>query len=457
MQCKEQCLTIPTHQSFDDSLTADCIAILNLSFISLHRISWEETTVLEGIWTLLVASRRQSGCYVVKDAYVDLGIDVNHPWGRFFNKFAPAHKNYYLKGIGRSFLETFTLNGLKSLPAMQVGIMAAAQYTGLYQVVASSPYTLLAQTRAEIFANAMKCVTYTVALFPLLGWLSPTDASELLIQAQFLSLLHSIYTQMYPQLVMLGPLCVCLLDMCARRFCPVNKEERKKEHEAKDAKDAVSANETFYGLKLKHNDDCHINPEPPPRVATAPKRLSLRYVEAEEDRPVEVVSVKQIRTPDPRFVGSEPNRSTRSVRASRATSRKMHNRVQTSREMPRTATNRPRDNIGSGKSKGAQFTKRPQRPSAGASNHEQHVKSKGPPTILQGQRDARHRKKFALVQPVHDNAAKQPPIRLQKYRRSEGTVSSGAVRTTRHEADDPTPIGRSLDAPLTPHATALRM
>jgi hypothetical protein len=170
-----------------------------------EKISWEDATFLEGVWTLLAESRRQSGSYALKDEFKDnLDMDVNHPYGRYFNKFSPGHKYYYFVGIARSFLETFILNGLKDFEVAQVGSMTLVQFAGLAYVLKMAPYTMLAQTRAEIFTNAMKSVTYTLALAPIVGVMSPQQASEFLVNAQFASLLHSIYTQLYPTLASLS-------------------------------------------------------------------------------------------------------------------------------------------------------------------------------------------------------------------------------------------------------------
>ena len=99
-------------------------------------------------------------------------------------------------GIGRQFLEAFCLNGLSSAPLVQVVTLAAVQFAFLVPVMLQTPYTLLAQSRADLFVALGRWLTYVIAILPPLRLLAPSKAALALVNVQLLMLINSIVTQL---------------------------------------------------------------------------------------------------------------------------------------------------------------------------------------------------------------------------------------------------------------------
>ena len=67
-------------------------------------VPFEKANFIEGLYALVAEGRKEVGSYAPKldkGHIVEEGTDVNHPWGRHFNKFTPFHKYYYFVGIAK--------------------------------------------------------------------------------------------------------------------------------------------------------------------------------------------------------------------------------------------------------------------------------------------------------------------------------------------------------------------
>ena len=158
-------------------------------------ISFKETTFQEAFWTLLFYSRRESGHYRPKKG---VSVDVNHPWGRLFNKFTPQQKYYYFVNVARQFLEAFVLNGLSPFPYAQLPIMLVIQFLALRSVLLDHPYTMLAQSRTDMVTRAGAFLVYVIAFLHFVGALGDEATATTLINMQFLMLVNNVITQASP-------------------------------------------------------------------------------------------------------------------------------------------------------------------------------------------------------------------------------------------------------------------
>lgn len=84
--------------------------------IKLNQIPFHESTIIEGIYALIVSPRCEVGKYYPHDPKGD----VDYPWGNHFNKFTPKHSNYYFVNLFRLFLVLMILNFLLYYPIYQV-------------------------------------------------------------------------------------------------------------------------------------------------------------------------------------------------------------------------------------------------------------------------------------------------------------------------------------------------
>jgi len=127
-------------------------------------------------------------------------IDVNEPWGRHFNAFAPGQEKYYFVNVGKAILGTFVLNVFKPFPALQSAAMLSLELWTFFSVLHIAPYTLVAQTRSELMGAAGKCVTYGLALLPALGLISAQHAAAVIVNASFVSIGQNVFTSLYPMI-----------------------------------------------------------------------------------------------------------------------------------------------------------------------------------------------------------------------------------------------------------------
>jgi hypothetical protein len=159
-------------------------------------VPFEQARWIEKAFAVTLAPQHEMGKYFPVNPKA--GTDVNHPWGRHFNKFTPPHKLYYFTGIGRSFLVLLVLHLLAPWPTAQAGTALGLEAVALALVIKDAPYVFIEQSRAEVVTSAGRVATYALALLPTIGAGPATTSSALMVNISFLMLLHSIVTQLYP-------------------------------------------------------------------------------------------------------------------------------------------------------------------------------------------------------------------------------------------------------------------
>jgi len=159
-------------------------------------VPFEQARWIEKAFAMTLAPQHEMGKYFPVNPKA--GTDVNHPWGRHFNKFTPPHKLYYFTGIGRSFLVLLALHLLAPWPTAQAATALGLEAVALALVIKDAPYVFIEQSRAEVVTSAGRVATYALALLPTIGAEPATTSSALMVNISFLMLLHSIVTQLYP-------------------------------------------------------------------------------------------------------------------------------------------------------------------------------------------------------------------------------------------------------------------
>jgi len=161
---------------------------------SQQRIAFQRATFVEGMYALVYESRREAGKWFASDPL----DDVNEPFGRFFTKFTPRHKLFYLENIAKNVAEVFILNSLVSFGELQVTLMLALNCRLFVMVVKDSPYVLLAQSRSEIITVVGRFLVYLTAWFAVLGALDDRAAAGIMTALHLTMLVSNIYGQLYP-------------------------------------------------------------------------------------------------------------------------------------------------------------------------------------------------------------------------------------------------------------------
>jgi len=163
--------------------------------------------------------------------------DVNHPYGRHFNKFTPPHVLYYPKGIAKALLILVLLNMLANYGAVQSGSVLLVEVLTMGFVVHNPPYALLSQSRSEMVNAIGRMLVYLLSLLAAMGSLGEKSASGAMVQIQFLSLIFTVLTQLYPMIEnavmavqgILEPLFTALLLIAFSVEQDNEKEAREKE------------------------------------------------------------------------------------------------------------------------------------------------------------------------------------------------------------------------------------
>lgn len=301
----------------------------------------------------------------------------------------------------------------------KVVVLALVQLYFSYSVASNKPYVLIAQARAEFWTAIGRVLTYLIAMAGALGAIPMNVAAVAMIMNQFLMLSQAIFTQMYPmyrsafvwcyQKAQLGVM-VVLLCISSRRNRHRSRVASTDEHGEIEAGRAQR-------LQMKDSNETKES-----RTDPAPKRSKRRYVEESE---VTVISVEAMQTPKKK--GTSNRKSTGYISPHWRSSGK-------------ELLSRSNDGGGTGKKSSTRGREFHGKPTQRARDSTMNSRAAGGGVVTPGKKKAASagQSKLQTGDPqVHGKLGEDTSKRIG---RGEG----------RHTTAMRTPIGRSLDAPLTP-------